>query len=394
MPRIFRPNAYFEEEVKQGKLFPKELESRNAVLESAFLVLGSIQKEFGEILSHSRPREDWIRYWKEKGIHIQSPIYLSDLNKFIQNKDRVDIEEWGKISRWNSDSGLEIDPDLLSSARTHISKLEQNEWNTESYPDFFSYSIRNFEDWKSFLEKENQRISKLERLMFKPENGFAGTHKIKSFSLLSDTADYFLKIRKEAFLAEPFVRRTKDFSLLFSANDGEFQIEAGTVLLNDLKGKYSGTWLGKFSEIEDYLYRMSETFSRIKEFHPNYQGFGSIDSFFYDSFDSVTLRKVSEINFRWTMGRLVLELSRNFPKQGNELLLFLPKVTHSDPYKQCKILEKETGWEIYPLSPFFSKTGGKNPKNLVWFRLPAEMQSDPWESAKIASESGIRLLCS
>ncbi|MGJ4745964.1 hypothetical protein ACQV5M_06360 [Leptospira sp. SA-E8] len=392
MPRIFRPNAYFEEELRLGKLFPRELEARNSILESSFLVLNSFP-DSARILAHSPPEENWIKYWKEKGIQIPKPILLRNRKQSLQNKKDIQLEEWGKISRWNSNTNdLEIDPTLADSAKEYGSKLNQNDWNQEKYSDFFSYSIRNREDWKNFLKKEEGHFSPDQKFVFKTEFGFAGSQKFRDVAGLKDLSDMFLNVKKEPFLIETWVDRTKDFSLLFSAKNGEYKIEEGTILLNDQKGKYSGTWMGECSEIENYLSGMSESFSKISKLYPNYEGFGSVDSFFYRSKETQVLRKISEINFRWTMGCLLLELRRKFPKKGNDLLLFFPKIQDPDPYSKLKIWEKETGWEIFPLSAFFSPYKKPNQRNLIWVRLPAGKTQDPWEEAKIVSESGIRVL--
>ncbi|EMJ99953.1 hypothetical protein AB3N61_01390 [Leptospira sp. WS58.C1] len=392
MPRIFRPNAYFEEELRLGKLFPRELEARNSVLESSFLVLNSFP-DSAKVLAHSPPEENWIEYWKEKGVQIPKPILLRNRKQSLQNKKEIQLEEWGKISRWNSEKNdLEIDPVILETAREYGSKLNQNDWNQENNPNFFSYSIRNRQDWEKFLRNEKDRFSSEQKFVFKTEFGFAGSQKFRDVSGLKDLADMFLKVKKEPFRIETWVDRTKDFSLLFSAKNGKFKIEEATILLNDQKGKYSGTWMGEFSEIENYLSEMSEPFSRICKFHPTYEGFGSVDSFFYRSEGTEVLRTISEINFRWTMGCLLLELRRKFPKKGNDLLLFFPKVHSQDPYSKLKVWEKETGWEIYPLSAFFSPYKRPNQRNLIWVRLPAQKSQDPWEEAKIVSDSGNRVL--
>ncbi|TGK09466.1 hypothetical protein EHO58_03550 [Leptospira selangorensis] len=392
MPRIFRPNAYFEEELRLGKLFPRELEARNSVLESSFSVLNSFP-DSAKVLAHSPPEENWIKYWQEKGVQIPKPILLRNIKQSLQKEKEIQMEEWGKISRWNSNNNeLEIDTLLADSAKKFGSKLNQNDWNQESNPDLISYSIRNSKDWEIFLQKEKDRFSPDQKFVLKTEFGFAGAQKFRDVSGLKDLAYLFLKVKREPFLIETWVDRTKDFSLLFSAKNGKYKIEEGTILLNDHKGKYSGTWMGEFSEIQNYLSEMSESFSQVSKFHPNYEGYGSVDSFFYKSEGTQVLRKISEVNFRWTMGCLLLELRHRFPKKGNDLLLFLPKVQNSDPYSRLKIWEKETGWEIFPLSAFFSPYRRPNQKNLIWVRLPAGKTQDPWEEAKIVSESGIRAL--
>ncbi|TGK02921.1 hypothetical protein EHQ53_05500 [Leptospira langatensis] len=390
MPRIFRPNAYFEEEIRSGKLFPKHLEKRNSMIEAALLVLAGLRQNTEIILSHSIPDKEWISFWKKKEVRIQKPLLLSEIRDLkFPSSEEVILEEWGRISEYRASYGLELDPKRLDQARRLSSKLSQSDWHSKLEPEFFSISIRNRLDWEQFRKQEKARFDPKTRYVFKPEWSFAGGHKIVPSSQIEEMAES-LFMKKEPFLLETWVERTKDFSLLFRAEERRFESEAGTILLSDPNGKYSGTWIGESPEIQDYLSGMEDILLHLQDFASEYEGFGSIDSFFFQKEEKNILRKVSEVNFRWTMGRLLLELRKSSPKKKmSDLLLFFPQVKHSDPYGELEIWGKETGWEILPLSPFHSRSGDLSPKNLLWFRLPENPGVSPWEMAKMASDQGL-----
>ncbi|WP_246052603.1 hypothetical protein [Leptospira semungkisensis] len=365
------------------------------MIEAALLVLAGLQQNEKIILTYSFPNQEWISFWREKEISIQRPLLIPEMkNLQILNSEEVILEEWGSISRWNRDGSLEIDQKQYDLARRLSSKLNQSDWSSKFEPEFFSLSIRDTADWDRFKKSKMQNMDPNIHFVLKPEWSFAGGHKISSSSQIDDVAEFLLTRKKEAFVLETWAQRTKDFSLLFHAEAGRFYTDAGTILLSDPNGKYSGTWIGSHAEIEDYLSRMDELLWKLQDFASEYEGYGSIDSFFFQNEKEMTLRKVSEVNFRWTMGRLLFELRKSSPKKEmSDLLLFLPQVKRSDPYNELRNWEKDTGWEILPLSPFHLASGLFCPKNLLWLRLPENSGPSPWEMAKMASDQGLARLC-
>ncbi len=395
MLRIFRPNAYFEEEIQQEKLFPDWLISRNSLIESSFLVLSGLKKTAERTFLYNLPEKRWFTFWQERGLFLKPHLLLPQqlMEKTIRNEYQ-EIEEWGQISRWEPGTGFVIDPKLLANSKKLSSKLHQNVWRKEiGNEEFFSFHISKLEDWNLLSQQESKLLQSYDKFILKPEFGFAGNSRLCYGKDLHLIVPDHLGRWKEGFILEPWVPRTKDFSLLFSSENGTIRLDGGTVLLSDPKGKYAGTWIGKFGEIENYLSIMDKILPSASSFSENYTGFATIDSFFFQDGSTETLRKVSEINFRWTMGRLVWELRKEFPKTGYaDLLLFFPQVSVPNAYEQLSKWEKESGWEIHPLSAFYSPQGKPMGRNLLWIRMPEKSVPDPWNDSKSAFEWGLRYL--
>ncbi|EQA35195.1 hypothetical protein LEP1GSC047_1691 [Leptospira inadai serovar Lyme str. 10] len=380
MTRIFRPNAYFEEELLNGDIFPIGLEGQNAVVESCFLVLTGPEKSLGEIVAHSTPEDRWYSYWKKKGWSIATPIRI--FQRQIRSERIVEpiiLEEWGKIARLSTQGSFTRDSSSYEESFRLSSKIRQSIWKANcGIEEFPAWTFQNEEAWRGARNLTPNFPLYVRKLDF----GFSGRHEfVLPVDLGFPSKKDFFKTRDTGSILEPWVDRIQDLSLLFSAQEGNFRLEAGTLLLSNSKGKYSGTWIAEASETEQYLNQMKGILERLREFAPSYSGFGSIDSFIYREGSNLRLRKISEVNFRWTMGRVLLELQKKFSLPTyRDLALFVSHKNRNDrdPYSQLLEWEKDTSWQIFPLSPFFSDSGKHHPKVLLWFRIPKEEVGDPF----------------
>lgn len=391
MPRIFRPNAYFEEEILEERLSPRKLHSRNSIIESAMLVLAGLQEEADTILVHNLPDPEWTRYLEEKGFRIGAYLKWNQTHGLAQGfQENPRFGEWGNVSRWVNGKGPILNPNALALSKRLSSKIRQSEWKqTSGFCEFESFPIREISEWIACRSALDPR----DRFVLKPEFGFAGASLLGTPEELEETVREFFRERNENLVLEPWKNRTSDFSLLFRSENGKSETEGGTILLSDPEGRYSGTWIGKSEEIDYYLSLMQGVSEKISSFCEDYSGFGSIDSFFFRSGESLLLRKISEINFRWTMGRILWELRKHSPQEEySDLLLFLPQISVSDAYLRIPEWEKTCDSKILPLSPFYTKNGKPRPKNLVWIRIPKPIDQDPWKVSKSVWEEGIRLL--
>ncbi|WP_039948623.1 hypothetical protein [Leptospira fainei] len=380
MTRIFRPNAYFEEELLTGDIFPIGLEGQNAVVESCFLVLTGPEKSLGDIVAHSMPEESWYSYWKKKGWSIPTPVRI--FQKQIQPEfisEPINLGEWGRISRLSTEGYFTRDSSSYDESSRLSSKIQQSIWKLnngiEEFPTWTFQSEEAWQDAKNLTLNFSLYVRKL-------DFGFSGRHEfVLPVDLGSPSKKDFFKTRNTGSILEPWVDRIQDFSLLFTAKEGDFELEASTLLLSNSKGKYSGTWIAEVSDTELYLNQMEGILERLREFAPTYSGFGSIDSFIYREGANLRLRKISEVNFRWTMGRVLRELQKKFSLPGyRDLALFVSHKNRNvrDPYSKLFDWEKNRSWQIFPLSPFFSESGKPNPKVLLWFRIPKTEVRDPF----------------
>ncbi|WP_246028130.1 hypothetical protein [Leptospira fletcheri] len=399
MTRIFRPNAYFEEELSAGEIFPSGLEAQNAILESCFLVLTGPEKEFGEILSHSLPEERWYEYWKNRvGSSLPTPVRIQKGKPESLVQEPLSLEEWGQISDYSEKIGFKLDPTAFERSARLSSKIKQTEWKKKFHmQEFPVWIFKNDSEWKSHGEILRLQNPPFPLYVRKLEFGFSGR---QEFLLPSDLGKAsqkdFFKIRDVGSVLEPWMDRTQDFSLLFSAEKGSFRQVASTLLLSNQKGKYSGTWLASEEESFWYSEKMDPVLRNLSDFAPDYTGYGSIDSFVYRTIEGQEeLRRVSEINFRWTMGRILWELCRKFPLSDvRDLLLFVSHkgIPQEDSYRKLEEWSREEPtWRIFPLSPFYGPKGKPMPKVLLWFRIKRDEVSDPRKTASdLAAKARIK----
>jgi uncharacterized ferritin-like protein (DUF455 family) len=154
-------------------------------------------------------------------------------------------------------------------------------------------------------------------------------------------------------IVEPWLERQVDFSVQLEMKSRGLELVGYTGLLNDSKGQYRGnwTWPGFKRRIGLDLPRLfpavpwisrhvldlfSEVFSRLEEElrKVGYAGPVGIDAFVYRTpSGECRLKPIVEINPRYTMGRLTLELMTNVaPGKAGTLRLITRKMVESDGF--------------------------------------------------------------
>jgi len=130
---------------------------------------------------------------------------------------------------------------------------------------------------------------------------------------------------------EPWLERLADFSLQLEMTAGKLKRVGFTGLTNDLKGQFQANWAAPNfarripSSIVAFLAEPSRTEARLQIFYDDvitrleaelkraqYIGPAGIDAFVYrDASGSARVKPIVEINPRYTMGRLTLELMKH-----------------------------------------------------------------------------------
>jgi hypothetical protein len=132
-------------------------------------------------------------------------------------------------------------------------------------------------------------------------------------------------------VVEPWLERQADFSLQLEMTAKGLDLLGYTGLDNDWKGHYQGNWAALgfrrkpeidltrfFPEVPDIAHRVQVLYDRILQLledelrQMNYFGPVGIDAFVYATAEGKSrLKPIVEINPRYTMGRLTIELMRN-----------------------------------------------------------------------------------
>ena len=135
-------------------------------------------------------------------------------------------------------------------------------------------------------------------------------------------AERILK-QQGALVAEPWVRRLADYSVQIEVQEQQSTVLGVTRFLTDARGAYLGHVLGlKHAGLDPTIVRayhelsVPETLERVAVavaealLQAGYRGPAGIDAFLYEDSSGIKLRPLVEINARYTMGRIALELDR------------------------------------------------------------------------------------
>lgn len=132
--------------------------------------------------------------------------------------------------------------------------------------------------------------------------------------------------KQSGLIVEPWLERVADFSIHFDLND-KVKFQGITRLLNDEHGQYSASLFGRYEqglsrEVQTWLhdkcsgglstyYKNLTTYLEELLKNSSYLGPFGIDTFVYRGLNGeLSFRPVVEVNFRYTMGRVALELAR------------------------------------------------------------------------------------
>ncbi|WGL58678.1 DUF455 family protein [Pigmentibacter sp. JX0631] len=174
------------------------------------------------------------------------------------------------------------------------------------------------------------------KVVMKAPLGCAGQNmlRVEKTKLTIAEENWLLNIleTQNSIVIEPWYHKVVDLSYQAKINeDGNYIALGSTRFITDLRGQYKGTIVGKktddlpknvtkflykkyadFSNIEDVLKFVSEKVGEKLVKHNFYGPFG-IDAFLYEDINSeygFKLKFLSEINPRYTMGRVALEISK------------------------------------------------------------------------------------
>ncbi|XDD50486.1 hypothetical protein AB3N59_01365 [Leptospira sp. WS92.C1] len=369
MTRYFRFNGFFEEELKTGHLSPEKLDSKNKTLENLFYLFQSIVDPGTTMLLGEEPDPSWKNFWKSRGIQLTDIQFLkrnSQKNLQIDSKnfEGSTLEEWGAVANLEPSGEILHSPSKADLSKRVNSKIVLSRWKSEN----------GFQDIPAeIIEKPSYLLSLLsewselrpDSIVLKPEFSFSGRHKIlKISSLAGQDPETFVTSEKDLSwfpcVVEAWVQRTYDFSCLYDFLSGVPTFLGTTVQICDEKGKYNGAFLTSQEEsdsIASHLNPIAEFLS--KTFAPEYSGPVSLDGFEFHSQNSVKMRRLSEGNFRWSMGRILWELSQSKILRESKLLsgkalAILPLLLKKPIPNYSEWISswgKTQGVEILPLTP-------------------------------------------
>jgi hypothetical protein len=243
--------------------------------------------------------------------------FISSKAIFSQSSNLV---EWGKFHSIDQDGYIKEDIEKIKISRLLNSKSTQLQIYKESDG---LHSI--------FLDAQTVLQNPQYPLLFKPDMSFSGIqHKILSNQ---EELTTFQKKNNSNGVLQEYKNRVLDFSFLYEFNETSIQYLCSTEMQINEKNTYLSSKISKNSSLKATLELISLKFSDLNEkiielvsgFLSNnktmYKGPLSVDGFVYKENDSLFVREISEINFRYTMGRILYEISENYPENNDHFLV-------------------------------------------------------------------------
>lgn len=323
MTKVYRLNAWFEEELNAFPHFQPSgrLQAIQAWLDKLFYLVA----DASDTVLTSTPLPDKLRNeWQQFGFNLANQTEISGR----------ELVEWGKTSTVQNNK-LIYDEKVIAFSRHLNSRLTQGkwklDWNIPSAPLALLSKVNNFQDFFSLHR----------RAVLKPEFTTAG----RGFRLLLEEKDIPLTNQNSYAVIEKWLTRKSDHSLLLNIHQGEISVLTETEMMISRVGKFNGITL--LPEIRNgHITECLQTFPSIKD----YTGPASID-FFIDERDHLC---ISEINFRYSMGRLLWQVKEKVNIAGYHKLLFSDKSPDpDDAIFKMQITPRDYKGKIYPKTGYY-----------------------------------------
>ncbi|WP_167883103.1 hypothetical protein [Leptospira barantonii] len=367
MTRYYRFNGFFEEELKASSIAPERLDLKNRSLENLFFLFQSIRDPSSTMFLSEVPDSSWMDFWKSRGIRFCDFRILKRNSKKILQASPVDSvrvwEEWGSVSDLNDDGEILYSPEKADLSKKLNSKILLSRWKSKhGFQDVPGRILENLSHLTDLFSEWSEL--RPEKIVLKPSFSFSGRHKILKFYSLSvgDPTNFDVETDSSWFpcVAEPWFERTYDFSSLYDFSAGVPTFSGTTIQICDEKGKYNGAYLPSEKESELLSSHLEPVAKELAQtFSPEYKGPVAIDGFEFYSQNSKKIQRISEANYRWSMGRILLEFSKSeilqeTKKEFRENLSILPlPLNRSIPEysKSISTWGRTQGVEILPLTP-------------------------------------------
>ena len=319
MGNLFRLNSLFELDLQFfPEIFnpPKIIKNKSYSLEYLFYCITNLDDYlfFSEI-----PDFDFLEYLSSRLGKRANPVLKKNQVKFHN------LIEWGSFHSLKKNGEISVDYDKVKSSKILNSKLNQNDYLIRP-KNFLSTSI------KSFKEKLNHLNHLDFPYLFKPEYGLSGFgHKIIQNE---ETLNLFFNDNQiKNGVLQSFKKRFIDFSVLVDCKESEIEFLTLTKMNISNRNSYLSSTIyknSKFKNLENEFSKIifeniihTSIFS-IKSFmyslNIKYEGPSSIDGFIYEE-GGIEYICISEINFRFTMGRILFELSNIFNDFDEHILI-------------------------------------------------------------------------
>jgi len=349
MRKIFRLNSFFEYELDSFPNFPnfsKTILGRNSLLEKLFFLTAG-KNDF--VLTATELNPEMLEYWNSKSVD-----FAKGFNGQV-SAGNFEFVEWGKTSNF-IDFKLKYDPKKIDESRILNSKVFQSEQKNETeVTTLKNFIAQNRNDIQRILSNHEPPF------ILKSEFGFAGRGHfvIRNHLDLNELERRLSGFQGKKFVLEEWVgeSRTNDFSGLFDYSSNGLKILAITEMLVSKNGSYRGTIIDRIK-----TYRFADALCEfvgkfVKHLPVEYSGPFSADGFEFMKNGKLYFQFVSEINFRYSMGRILYDLIQKIPFDYKIFSLYFLPIADKNIHTQTLILkfseiEKNFNCFILAVTPF------------------------------------------
>lgn len=339
-PRVFWFNPSCEDEIAHDRRFspPKVVQELTSDLALTMIYL-THQDDL--LLAPQKPTTQWLLELKGAGIEVPEILPLEDHPSLTKTKRKIaSLEPWG----WSPASHLKMAPlveqivsgyalppdfNLSQDAEKNIfSKVfAANVRSKDDLPGKVCRTMRDVETAFSSLKE-----SHFHKAVVKSPFGSSGRNKLvltiergfdqRELSWIRSQLSSF-----KSLVVEPWVERVADLSMqIIVSPDKEIRILGVTRFIVNSQGQYRGHMFGRLltglpvdaftawhASENGWLARFETTAKRVGQMLSvnSYHGPAGIDAFIYRKGDGFAFQSLCEINPRYTMGRVALELAKH-----------------------------------------------------------------------------------
>ena len=315
MGNLFRLNPLFELELG---VYPEKFNPNPTILQKA----KSMEYLFFTL---SKPNDFVVLSEKvDPYFEDYSKKKFNSTGEFSSSKGIVsqssNLVEWGKFHSIDQDGYTKDDIEKIKISKLLNSKISQIQIYNDS--DRLHSQIL---DTHTVLQNPQYP------LLFKPDLSFSGIqHKI-----LFNQEEWTIFQKKNNIngVIQEYKNRVLDFSFLYEIDETSIQYLCTTEMQINEKNTYLSSKISKKSSLESILQMNSLEFTVLNEkiielvwgflsnISTKYKGPLSVDGFVYKEKNSIDIREISEINFRYTMGRILYEISKKYPENKEHSLV-------------------------------------------------------------------------
>jgi hypothetical protein len=318
----------------------------HAIQHSLEYLMLFLAKKYDTVYFRNKINKEHLEYLSQVGVELPQVSNIESMKKNIKDVKVSQFAPWGwshevveeiKGSEgFNSEIINDVDNILELNSKSYSRSLSiellERDKDLSLDQTYLGFECRSLDECVDMSEKYFN--AKYDTVVFKAPFGTAG----RGFKFLkSKELDLTLKKwaqnvlqNQGSIVVEPWVKRLNDFSLIFENREGKASFLSETKMIIDSRGGYKGCWVKANQQgsvlNEEYLdlltkiltKRLFEKLKVIKNICFSVDGFT-----FFNHKDEIALRPISEINFRYSMGRIAVELKKYLSDNSLALLRFL-----------------------------------------------------------------------